>query len=178
MGRRAVAVWLGLVVGLAGCAAAAPSTDAAATESASQTSVADDRASGEVPDACELLTAGEIESVVGNPVGEGVASTGSDCSWADDPDATSVALLLLDTGASACESALGADEDQQPVEGHGVPAFWTWIDASGGVGTLSLCTDGAGMATVTVSGGLDDESDEAGLRAQAEALADLILDRL
>jgi hypothetical protein len=133
-------------------------------------------AAGAAPQACDLLTPDEIAGVVGNAVEAGTGTTASDCTWGADPEETSAAVLILAVPATACEAALGGDAAQTPADGLAVPAFWLWAAASGGVGTLSLCT-AESMVTVTVSAGLSDTPDEAAIRSHAEALGNLVLSR-
>jgi hypothetical protein len=180
------AAWLAVVLALAGCSggpagASVPVAESAAAESAVPPAVESSpdaiAGSGQDSGACELLAPGEIAGVIGNPVADGDATTRSDCSWGSDPDATSVAVLLLAAPASICDSTLAADAAQQPVDGLGSPAYWTWVAVSGGVGTLSLCTT-AEMVTITVSAGLEDTPDESSLQAQAKTLAQLLLPRM
>jgi hypothetical protein len=151
-------------------ASSAPASGAAAT--ASEPSGDDGGAA-----ACDLLSPDEIAGVVGNPVEAGTGMTASDCLWGSDPEETSAAVLILQVPEAACESALESDAAQTTADGFGVPAFWLWASASGGVGTVSLCT-AAGMVTVTVSAGLSDTPDEAAIREQASTLAELVLTRV
>jgi len=132
---------------------------------------------GEAPRACDLLTPDEIAGVVGNTVEAGTGTTASDCMWSSDPEETSAAILILAVPAASCEAALDGDAAQSSADGFDVPAFWLWAAASGGVGTLSLCT-AESMITVTVSAGLSDTPDEGAIRAQASALGDLVLSRI
>jgi hypothetical protein len=127
--------------------------------------------------ACDLLTPDEIASVVGNTVEPGTGTTASDCRWGSDPEETSAAVLLLQVPREACESALETDAAQIAADDLSVPAFWLWAEASGGVGTMSLCA-ASGMVTVTVSAGLSDTPDEAAIREQASTLAELVLARI
>lgn len=127
--------------------------------------------------ACELLTAGEIAEIVGNPVDDGTSLTSADCDWGSDPNDTSASVLLSSAGTEdICANALADDPDQVAVEGLGSPAFWIWSAPQGGVGTVSICR-GSQFILVTVSGGLDDTSDESLVRGQAEELARLVLER-
>jgi hypothetical protein len=167
------ATCLAVVLALAGCSDGSPGATTPVAEPSPDAAAGSARDAG----ACELLAAGEISDVIGNPVADGDATTPSDCSWGADPDATSVAVLLVAAPESICSSTLSADDAQQPVDGLGMPAYWTWVAVSGGVGTLSLCTT-AQMVTVTVSAGLEDTPDESSVLAQAKALAQLILPRL
>jgi hypothetical protein len=150
----------------------APSADASAP-----TTDASEAAGGAAPQACDLLTPDEIAGVVGNAVEGGTGTTASDCLWSADPEETSAAVLILAVPATACEAALDGDAAQSSADGFDVPAFWLWAAASGGVGTLSLCT-AESMITVTVSAGLSDTPDEGAIRAQASALGDLVLSRI
>jgi hypothetical protein len=161
-----------------GAASSAPPSMAAASDPPMATTDASEpSADGGGTAACDLLTPAEIAEVVGNPVEAGTGTTASDCLWGSDPEETSAAVLILQVPAAACESALETDAAQLAADGFGVPAFWLWAEASGGVGTMSLCT-ASGMVTVTVSAGLSDTPDEAAIRQQASALADLVLTRV
>jgi hypothetical protein len=156
---------------------AATTPSALSSEAPAPSSGASEAAGGAATIACDLLTPDEIASVVGNEVDAGTGTTASDCTWGADPEETSAAVLTLAVPATACEAALGGDAAQTPADRLAVPAFWLWAAASGGVGTLSLCT-AESMVTVTVSAGLSDTPDEAAIRSQAEALGDLVLSRV
>lgn len=169
--------WLAVVVALAGCSGGSAGTTAPAAGSATEPSPGTATGGGRDSGACELLAAGEIGDVIGNPVADGDGMTRSDCSWGADPDDTSVAVLLLAASESTCDSSLAADAAQKPVDGLGSPAYWTWVAVSGGVGTLSLCTT-TEMVTVTVSAGLEDTPDESSLLAQAKTLAQTLVPRM
>jgi hypothetical protein len=188
-GRRSAVIGtvLGVAVLAAACAAPAGGEgsdlmSASASQTASDPASAAPKMSegtgGGEPagSACDLLDTVEIESVVGNSVDEGTGMTGADCTWGSEPELTSVSLLLLDATGPQCEAALAADPMQESLEGFAAPAFWLWVGASGGVGTLSMCT-AAEMITVTVSFGLDAVADEAAAREQAVELAGIVLER-
>lgn len=134
---------------------------------------------GNLPHACDLLSVSEIEGVVGNPVEEGSGITTSDCSWGSDPNEVSAALQTLWTGTQQiCTDALEDDPDEVVAEGLGAPAFWLWSPIQGGAGTISVCRENGDFILTTVAAGLDDTPDEAGIRAMAESLAQLVLGRI
>jgi len=177
---------------LAACASGSGSPPDSAAEPPASSTLASKAASSDPPmataatsvppgggggTACDLLTPDEIAEVVGNPVDAGAGTTSSDCLWSADPEQSSAAVLILQVSQEACESALETDAAQVAADGFGVPAFWLWAAASGGVGTMSLCT-ASGMVTVTVSAGLSDTPDEAAIREQASDLADLVLTKI
>lgn len=178
---------LGVLLGACGAASGSPAGSAdvppassalASTPPASDTPMASEPSGGDDGTAaCDLLTPDEIAEVVGNSVEAGTGTTSSDCLWGSDPEESSAAVLILQVPVAACESALETDAAQLAADGFGVPAFWLWAAASGGVGTVSLCT-ASGMVTVTVSAGLSDTPDEASIREQASALADIVLTRI
>jgi len=177
---------LALAILLAACATGDPTgseTTSAASEAATGSEGAEvsqpaGNGGSDLPEACSLLTVDEISGVVGNAVEEGTSLTLRDCSWGSDPDETSAAVLLTTTGTEEiCAAALESDPGHQAIEGFTDPAFWTWIGVQGGVGSVSVCAGGT-MVTVTVSAGLDDTVDEAGNRAKAEELAQLVIGRI
>ena len=181
---RTIGTFLAVAVLLGGCGSASGSPAGPSADPTASTAAVTDAPIASEPTgdgggtvACELLTADEITGVVGNAVEPGTGTTSSDCLWASDPEETSAAVLVLQVPAASCESALAADPAQVATDGFGVPAFWLWAAASGGVGTMSLCT-ASSMVTVTVSAGLSDTPDEAAIREQASALADLVLTRM
>jgi hypothetical protein len=186
--QRTIGTLMVVAALLAACSAGSGSPTGSPASSAQKSTAASDlpmattdasepSAGGGGTAACDLLAPDEIAEVVGNPIEAGSGTTVSDCLWGSDPEETSAAVLILQVPAAACESALETDAAQVAADGFGVPAFWLWAEASGGVGTMSLCT-AAGMVTVTVSAGLSDIPDEAAIRDQASALADLALTRI
>jgi hypothetical protein len=137
-----------------------------------------DDGTGDV-DPCALLTTEEVEVAVGNPVEDGAADAGlGTCTWATDPDATSASAAFLGVGVpQVCADALEADSANEEIEGFDDRAYWSFVPTGGGVGTITACTS-EGQLVVTVTGGLDDDTDEAGVRAAAEDLTGRALARL
>ncbi|MGI8795661.1 MAG: hypothetical protein ACR2IR_03580 [Acidimicrobiia bacterium] len=128
---------------------------------------------------CELLTRGEVTAAVGNPVAEGSDEVGVRlCDWASVTDGTSVSVsLLVGPDEQLCVDALAVDPANEKVDGFDVPTYWSYLDIQGGFGNIVACTD-AGQLTLTVTGALDGETDEARLREAAENLAARAVDRL
>lgn len=160
----------------AACGAAGTSQPPTATdenEARASVGAGDDEPAGATA-ACELLTPSDIEPIVGNAVEEGTSTTNLDCTWGSGPDDTSVSLGVLLATADQCQAALSADTTQRSVDGHGAPAFWSWVGAQGGAGTLSLCAPQE-MISVTVSFGLDAVPDEEAALEQAGARAAIAL---
>ncbi|HEX6311281.1 MAG TPA: DUF3558 family protein [Acidimicrobiia bacterium] len=138
----------------------------------------DDPGSGDV-EPCELLSTEEVAAAAGNPVGEGAADiVTATCSWDAAPDATTVGVTFLAFGVPRiCAEGLAADSANEPVEGFDDPAFWTFVPAGGGTGSLAVCTEG-GQLIVTVTAGAGAAVDEAALRATAETLTGHAIARL
>jgi hypothetical protein len=125
--------------------------------------------------ACSVLEAAEIEEVLANAVENGVPALGG-CEWIGDPNDASVKVTTSDVPRADCVDAFDAAEDQEPLAGLAVPAYW-WFDASVGGGALTACL-GATQVILNVTGGLDDDLDEDVLREHALELGEIALGRL
>ena len=121
------------------------------------------------PATCDLLTPAEVEAVLGAPVAE--APSEGACQWAGGGGGASVALAVDRASAQQCEA--GRPEGGAEVGGLGVDAWWGFVLAEVGVGTLVACPEGY-RVTLTLTGG----TDEATLRASAEALAAAVLPKI
>lgn len=130
-------------------------------------------------DVCQLLTREEVTVAVGNPVADGSPDVGPRlCDWASVMDGTSVSVsLLVGPDEQLCVDALVVDPANEKVDGFDVPTYWSYLDIQGGVGNAVACT-GEGQITLTLTGGLEGESDEEHLRQAAEDLVARALERL
>jgi hypothetical protein len=130
-------------------------------------------------DVCELLTREEVTVAVGNPVADGSPDVGPRlCDWASATDGTSVSVsLLVGPDERLCVDALDADPANEKVDGFDVPIYWSYLDVQGGVGNIVACS-AEGQITLTVTGSLDDETDEARLREAGEDLVARVLERI
>ncbi len=126
-------------------------------------------------EACSVLEAVEVEEVLGNAVEDAVPALGG-CEWIGDPNDASVKVTTSDVARADCVAAFDAAEDQEPLTGLAVPAYW-WFDATLGRGALTACL-GATQAILNVTAGLDDDLDEDVLRANALELGEIALGRL
>jgi hypothetical protein len=183
--RRAPTILGCLVaVALAGCSSsastsgpsgAAPSSGSGATASAASAGSSGTPASvGALPDACSLLTTGEIEGIVGHSVMDG-AGSGKDCQWQrTDPHQVSVALHVIALpGTLKCQTVGSA-----PITDLGVEAAWHYLpDIS--TGSVTACTSGRLQAQISLVGDLvTHTTTEDQLRADGVALMRLVLPRL
>ncbi len=141
--------------------------------------LADDVLEGD-GEACSLLTVGEIEAEVGNPVEEGVDQLSNICTWASGAEETGVSVATVDLpDASTCEDVWSADSDYEELDGFDGAAY-TSSNATASIpqADVIVCGDPTQL-TLSVTGGYGDpESDTAALQDQAEALAHLAVDRL
>lgn len=116
--------------------------------------------------ACDLLAAAEVSGALGGEPAQAAATGGSRCSWTS-ASGTVTASIVED----ACPAT--PPEGSSPVEGLGVPAWWTYVQAEVGVGTITACPDGRRLEVVVTGNRPEEEA-----RAGAEALAGTALQRL
>jgi hypothetical protein len=126
---------------------------------------------------CQLLTREEVTVAVGNPVADGSPDVGPRlCDWASAMGGTSVSVsLLVGPDEQLCLDA--PDPANEKVDGFDVPTYWSYLDVQGGVGNIVACS-AEGQITLTVTGSLDDETDEARLREAGEDLVARVLERI
>ena len=130
---------------------------------------------------CELLTAGDVAAVLGNPVRPGTGDP-KFCFWGTQVDRGSsadvtVSIPAAGRGKQACavqELSLPKEGSQEEVSGVGSSAIWAWQQVAILLqGKLVACWDDA-VVTVQVTG----EHDQAALRQNAVALAQAVHGRL
>jgi hypothetical protein len=122
------------------------------------------------------LTAAEVGTAIGKAVGAGKALGTVLCEWTVDPQSFSsdVSLLAQSMPDAYCEPALTG----KPVSGFGRAGSWDYSDSFDvPQGSLSACVSG-GLLSVTLTGHVNDPSDEPGFRSRAESLLNLALGRL
>ena len=192
--RRATTIfWCLLAVGMAGCGSSTatggpssglPGSSSGATEVAGSSatpatpatpaSAGTPVSAGSLPAACSLLTATEIQGIVGHPVMAGDGS-GKDCQWQrTDPHQISVALHLLALpGSLKCQTG-----GSTPITDLGVEAGWHYLpDIT--TGSVIACTAGRLQAQISLVGDLTTHTTtEDQLKADGVQLMTLVLPRL
>jgi hypothetical protein len=130
---------------------------------------------------CDLLAAGDVSAVLGNPVRPGTGDP-KFCFWGTLVDRGSsadvtVGIPAAGRGAQACavqEASLPKEASQEEVGGVGSNALWAWQQVAILVqGKLVACW-GDAVVTVQVTG----EKDQGVLRQNAVALAQSVHGRL
>ena len=130
---------------------------------------------------CELLSASDVASALGNPVRAGTGET-KFCFWGTQVDKGTSADVTVEIpapgrGDQACavqEAALPKEASQESVGGVGSKAVWSWQPVAILVqGRLIACWSDA-VVVVQITG----EQDQATLRQKAVALAQTAKDRL
>lgn len=186
--RRATTIFcLLLAVGMAGCGSSTgtsgPSSGLAgsssgatgvAGSSAAPASTGTPVSAGSLPAACSLLTATEIQGIVGHPVMAGDGS-GKDCQWQrTDPHQISVALHLLALpGSLKCQTG-----GSTPITDLGAEAGWHYLpDLT--TGSVTACTASRLQAQISLVGdGTTHTTTEDQLKADGVQLMTLVLPRL
>ena len=128
--------------------------------------------SGDVTEACSLLSKAEVEAALGNQVGEG-SGTGGVCSWQGESGPISASLTLISAPTleqCTAEQATGSD-----VSGLGVEAWWQPAEPAW-KGSVIACPEGWTVDILVIHGTSLDS--EATLRAAAEELMAKVLQRL
>ncbi|MGH2455217.1 MAG: hypothetical protein ACRDHD_03035 [Candidatus Limnocylindria bacterium] len=190
MNRRhlALAALAGLV--LSACTAAGgpgPSDPAASSQTAgaatsSATPVDEPLASLDLPEletdfppACDIVTADELATIVGNPLAGGTGFTALICDWSSQAEDTSVSLLLQPLPPEFCEDGLPDGEATDRFGGAGSIGYSDSLNIPGA--QVGVCVD-AGLVLVTVTGGYGAASDEDRYADEAVQVTDLVLARL
>jgi hypothetical protein len=173
-----------MAVALAGCGSsastsgpsgAAPSSGSGATATAASAgSTGTPGAVGGLPDACSLLTTGEIEGIVGHSVAAGVVDGAASCKWErKDPTTISVGLHLLTLpGSLKCQTG-----GSTPVDGLGVEAGWQYL-ANLNTGHVVACPSGRQVQITLIGDNVTNITTEDQLRADGVQLMGLVLPRL
>jgi hypothetical protein len=127
------------------------------------------------PLACGVVTADELEEVVGNPLADGTGFTNLICSWSSDAEETSVSLLLQPLPEEFCPDGLPEGE---ATDQFGGPATIHYDDLGGIPGAqVGVCVEG-GLVLVTITGGYSAASDEARYTGEAVEVMELVLEGL
>lgn len=127
------------------------------------------------PPACDMLSAGELVTIVGNDLADGVSNTTMICDWESEAEATSVALLLQPVPTDICVSAL---EPGEATERFGAPGAIHYDDLGGIPGAQATACLDQGMVVVTITGGYGADSDPDRYSGEAIEVMQLVLGRL
>ena len=120
--------------------------------------------------ACDLVSADEIGTAVGLPVGAGTAVTDEGCSWVGEGVSATLTVVEFDDPA-VCAAARAADATDLPAVGDDV---WVeFIEGDPPVGRVVACH---GLNRVTLM--LSTDTDEAGLQEILEQLGAAVLERM
>jgi hypothetical protein len=177
--RRATVLGCLLAVAIAGCGSSAgtggpgaPSGGSGATASAGTSG--SPGAVGSLPDPCSLLTASEIEGIIGHSVKAGFASGGNSCNWdRNDVHTISVDLhLLILPGTLRCQTA-----GSSPVDSLGVEAAWHYLPNLN-TGSVTACPSRLQVQIVLVGDMVTHTTTEDQLRTDAVQLMGLVLPRV
>ena len=121
---------------------------------------------------CDLLDAAEVGEALGVPVADGVPLAASTCSWSAEAAQASVSLAVV-TVPEIPDCEVARPQGARDVRGLGAEAWWEFVQAEVGVGSLVAC-EADTVVTLTVTGG----SDEAASRATAEELTRIVLKQI
>lgn len=177
--RRATAILFCLVAAsLAGCNSSAgtsgpsgPGPTGGSGLTATTGSLGTPGAVGTLPAACSILTAAEVEGIVGHPVVAGVADGEGSCKWErSDVHNISVALHLLTLpGTLKCQTG-----GTTPVDGLGVEAGWRY-QQNIFTGSITACRSRQQAQVTLIGDGVTNTTTEDQLRADALQLMTLVL---
>ena len=179
--RRATILGCLVAVAIAGCGSSAgtggPSgvaSSGASGATASAGSSGSPGAVGSLPAACSLLTASEIEGIVGHPVEAGFANGANSCNWArKDVHTISVDIhLLILPGTLKCQTG-----GSSPVDTLGVEAAWHYLPNLS-TGSVTACPSRLQVQVTLVGDMVTHTTTEDQLRADGVQLMGLVLPRL